>query len=76
MTELKTFQDLVFYEHLTDAQRNEAREEAIKWIKASDFDITECVSQRDDYSDLPDSEVEYTRMFIKHLFNITNGDLK
>ena len=32
-TELKTFQDLVLYEHLTERQRDEAKQEAIKWIK-------------------------------------------
>ena len=80
MVELKTFQDLVLYEHLTDAQINEARQEAFKWIKElketpEDYvqlDNEQCFKIGFEHQQEKVAVIEW----IKHFFNITDEELK
>ena len=73
MTELKTFEQLVLYEHLTEDQILEMLEEAIKWIKSSDYDISDNIPLAMEYENFSPKSV---RMMLMYFFNITEEDLK
>ena len=74
---LKTFQDLVLYEHLTDKQIAEAKEEAIKWVRKVNPDLEELFYESEnEFVDYDGTEHMRISRWIKHFFDIKEKDLK
>ena len=83
--ELKTFEELALYEHLTDKQRDEAKQEAIKHIedleKSRRCELKRWQEQLTTVryvivKDRINFGFDSSTGWIKHFFNITEEELK